>query len=171
MSTTKLRKSSSPNACADNDFLNFVVDKLKTYKRNPSNICFEISERVALNDLEHVMKFILTLKELGCRFSIDDFGSGLSSFGYLKNIPLDYLKIDGRLVKGILTDTVDRAMIESINHIGHIMGFETIAVWVEDTQTLQLLEEIGVDYVQGFGLAEPYLFHANLAKPLKVLQK
>ena len=161
----------SAHALGDNDFLNFVVDKLKTYKRNPSNICFEISERVALNDLEHVMKFILTLKELGCRFSIDDFGSGLSSFGYLKNIPLDYLKIDGRLVKSILTDTVDCAMIESINRIGHIMGLETIAAWVEDTETLQLLKEIGVDYVQGFGLAEPYLFHANLAKPLKVLQK
>lgn len=158
-------------ALSDENFLNFVVDKLKTYKRNPSNICFEISENVALTDLKHVMKFILTLKELGCRFSIDDFGSNLSSFSYLKDIPLDYLKIDGRLIKGILTDTVDCAIIESINRIGHIMGLETIAAWVEDTETLQLLEEIGVDYVQGFGLAEPYLFHTDSAKPLKIRQK
>lgn len=161
----------SAHAVGSEDFLNFIIDKFKTYKRNPSNICFEISENVALADLQHVMKFILTLKELGCRFAMDDFGSGLSSFGYLKNIPLDYLKIDGQLVKGILTDTVDRAMVESINHIGHVMGLKTIAEWVEDTQTLQLLEEMGVDYAQGFALAKPYLFHSTLKKPVKAIQQ
>ena len=151
----------SAQALGSEDFLNFVVDSLKTYKKNPSNICFEITENVALADLKHVMKFISTLKELGCRFSMDDFGSGLSSFGYLKNIPLDYLKIDGQLVKDILTDPIDHAMVESINHIGHVMGLKTIAEWVENTKTSQLLEEIGVDYAQGFWHAKPYLFQAQ----------
>ncbi len=157
----------SAHALGNEDFLYFVIDHLKMHDSNPSNICFEITENVALADLQHVMKFIVTLKELGCRFSMDDFGSGLSSFGYLKNIPLDYLKIDGRLVKGILSDPIDRAMVESINHIGHVMGLKTIAEWVEDNETSQLLEEIGVDYVQGFGLSEPYLFHSDTENPLR----
>ncbi|MEQ1720802.1 MAG: EAL domain-containing protein, partial [Nitrosomonas sp.] len=82
----------------------------------------------------------------------------LTSFSYLKNIPIDYLKINGQLIRNLRNDTVDRAMIESINHIAHHMKLETIAEWVEDIQTLQVLEEIGIDYVQGFGLAKPYLF-------------
>ncbi len=154
----------SSHALGNEDFLDFVVANLKTHISDPSSICFEITENVALADLQHVMKFILTLKKLGCHFSMDDFGSGLSSFGYLKNIPLDYLKIDGRLVKGILSDPVDRAMVESINHIGHIMGLKTIAEWVENAGTLKLLEEIGVDYVQGYELATPYLFRSEPAK-------
>lgn len=149
----------SAHALGNEDFLEFVIDHIKAYHNNPATICFEITENVALADLQHVMNFIVTLKELGCRFSMDDFGSGLSSFGYLKNIPLDYLKIDGRLVKGVLTDPIDRAMVESINHIGHVMGLKTIAEWVEDAQTTELLKEIGVDYVQGNGIAEPYVFH------------
>jgi diguanylate cyclase (GGDEF)-like protein/PAS domain S-box-containing protein len=151
----------SAHSLGSKDFLSFVLDNLKAYDDNPSNICFEITENVALADLQHVIKFISTLKELGCRFSMDDFGNGLSSFGYLKNIPFDYLKIDGRLVKGILSNPFERAMVESINHIGHVMGLRTIAKWVEDTQTLKLLEEIGVDYVQGYRIAEPYLFRTE----------
>lgn len=161
----------SAHALGSEDFLDFVVANLKTHISDPSSICFEITENVALADLQHVMKFILSLKELGCHFSMDDFGSGLSSFGYLKNIPLDYLKIDGQLVKGILNDPVDRAMVESINHIGHVMGLKTIAEWVENTGTLKLLEEIGVDYVQGYKLATPYLFRSEPTKPLKVAEK
>ncbi|MBL8498761.1 EAL domain-containing protein [Nitrosomonas sp. JL21] len=155
----------SAHALGNEDFLDFVIDHLKAYHNNPATICFEITENVALADLQHVIKFIVTLKKLGCRFSMDDFGSGLSSFGYLKNIPLDYLKIDGRLVKGILTDPIDRAMVESINHIGHVMGLETIAEWVEDDQTSQLLKEIGVDYVQGYGIARPFVFHPQPEEP------
>ena len=149
----------SAHALGNEDFLAFVIDHVHAYHNNPAMICFEITENVALADLQHVVKFIVTLKELGCRFSMDDFGSGLSSFGYLKHIPLDYLKIDGRLVKGMLTDPIDRAMVESINHIGHVMGLKTIAEWVEDVQTSELLKEIGVDYVQGYGIAKPYAFH------------
>ena len=80
---------------------------------------------------------------------------------YLKDIPLDYLKIDGRLIKNMTKDPVDQAVIESMNRIGHVLGFKMIAEWVEDAQTLQLLEKIGIDYVQGFELAEPHPFHSN----------
>jgi diguanylate cyclase (GGDEF)-like protein/PAS domain S-box-containing protein len=156
----------SAHALESEDFLDFVVDNLKTYQKISSNICFEITENIALTDLTHVMQFIATLKELGCRFSIDRFGSGLSSFGYLKDIPLDYLKIDGRLIKNMTKDPVDQAVIESMNRIGHVLGFKMIAEWVEDAQTLQLLEKIGIDYVQGFELAEPHPFHSK-AKSLE----
>lgn len=151
----------SAQALGSEDFLDFVVDNLKTYQKISSNICFEITENIALTDLTHVTQFIATLKELGCRFSMDRFGSGLSSFGYLKDIPLDYLKIDGRLIKNMTKDPVDQAVIESMNRIGHVLGFKMIAEWVEDAQTLQLLEKIGIDYVQGFELAEPHPFHSN----------
>lgn len=151
----------SAQALGSEDFLDFVVDNLKTYQKISSNICFEITENIALTDLTHVTQFIATLKELGCRFSMDRFGSGLSSFGYLKDIPLDYLKIDGRLIKNMTKDPVDQAVIESMNRIGHVLGFKMIAEWVEDAQALQLLEKIGIDYVQGFELAEPHPFHSN----------
>lgn len=145
----------SAQALADESFLDFVVDQIRETAVAPSRICFEISENAALADLRHVLRLISTLKELGCRFSLDDFGSGLSSFGYLKDIPLDYLKIDGRLVRNMAKDPVDRAMVEAIHHIGQVMGLETIAEWVENAETLSLLEGMGVEYVQGYWLAEP----------------
>jgi len=147
----------SPQALGSADFLDFVVDQLKDKMALPSSICFEITENAAIADLRHVTRFISTLKKIGCRFSLDDFGSGLSSFGYLKSLPVDYLKIDGRLVKHMLTNQVDRSMVEAIHRIGHVMGIETIAEWVENAETLRQLEEIGVNYAQGFGLAEPKL--------------
>ncbi|AEJ02113.1 diguanylate cyclase/phosphodiesterase with PAS/PAC sensor(s) [Nitrosomonas sp. Is79A3] len=161
----------SAQALGNTDFLNFTVDSIKASKINPANICFEITEHIALADLKHVMHFISTIKELGCRISIDNFGSGVSSFGYLKNFPLDYLKIDGRLIKDMATDPVDHAMVESINRIGHVMRLKTIAGWVENAQTLQLLENMGIDYAQGFWLAEPQLFHSGSEKSFNASQK
>ena len=151
----------SAQSLGDENFLNFAVDKIKAYKINPSSLCFEITENVALADLKHVVRFISTLKELGCCFSMDDFGNGLSSFGYLKDIPLDYLKIDGRLVKDMITDPIDHAMVEAIHNIGHVMGLMTVAEWVENAKTIQLLKEMGVDYAQGFWLAEPHLIEKS----------
>ena len=148
----------SAHALSNENFLDYVINHLNQQTFHPSNICFEITENIALADLQRVVAFIVALKNLGCRFSMDDFGGNLTSFSYLKNIPIDYLKINGQLIRNLRNDTVDRAMIESINHIAHHMKLETIAEWVEDIQTLQLLEEIGIDYVQGFGLAKPYLF-------------
>ena len=140
----------------DADFLDFTVNTIKASRLNPASICFEFTEQIALADLNHTMRFLTTLKTLGCRFSLDNFNGSLSSFGYLKNIPLDYLKIDGRLIRKMLSDPVDQAMVESINNIGHAMQLKTIVEWVENDQTLQFLENIADDYAQGCWIAKPY---------------
>ncbi len=95
------------------------------------------------------------MKERGCSFALDDFGSGLSSFAYLKNLPIDFLKIDGLFVRDILSDPIDLAMVKSINDIAHLMGKKTIAEYVENEQILEKLREVGVDYAQGYGIAKP----------------
>jgi EAL domain-containing protein (putative c-di-GMP-specific phosphodiesterase class I) len=104
------------------------------------------------------MKFISTLKGLGCRFALDDFGSGVSSFAYLKNLPVDYLKIDGMFVKDIVDDPIDHAMVKSINEIAHVMGMQTIAEFVENDEIKGMLRKIGVDYAQGYGIGRPQVF-------------
>ena len=98
---------------------------------------------------------ITKLKKLGCKFALDDFGSGLSSFAYLKNLPVDYLKIDGMFVKDIVEDPIDRAMVKSINEVGHLMGMHTIAEFVENDEIKGMLKIIGVDYAQGYGIGKP----------------
>ena len=121
-------------------------------------ICFEITETAAIANLAKATHLIRELKALGCGFSLDDFGSGMSSFGYLKHLPVDHLKIDGAFVRDIVDDPIDRAMVEAINKVGHVMGITTIAECVETPQTLAILEEIGVDYAQGFGIARPQAY-------------
>ena len=103
------------------------------------------------------MRFIEVLRRIGCRFALDDFGSGLSSFAYLKSLPVDFLKIDGVFVKDIVDDPIDRELVRSINEIGHVMGKRTIAEFVESEEILAALGEIGVDYAQGFELGKPKL--------------
>ena len=98
------------------------------------------------------------LRKIGCHFSLDDFGSGMSSIAYLKNLEVDFLKIDGMFVKGIVSNKIDKAMVESINNIGHVMGLRTIAEFAENDEIIQVLKEIGVDYAQGYGVAMPELF-------------
>ncbi len=105
--------------------------------------------------MQVLLFFINELKNHGCLFALDDFGSGLSSFAYLKNLPVNYLKIDGSFVKNISSDKIDRAMVESIQQIGEVMKLRTIAEHVEDESTLLILQEIGVDYVQGYHLGRP----------------
>ena len=119
------------------------------------NICFEITETSAIADPANAGRFITELKRLGCQFALDDFGSGLSSFGYLKQLPVDYLKIDGIFIQELANNRIDQAMVASINNIGHIMGLKTIAEFVEDAATLNILRQIGVDYVQGYYLSRP----------------
>jgi diguanylate cyclase (GGDEF)-like protein len=113
------------------------------------HLCFEITETAAIGNLAVVNEFIDAMREFGCSFALDDFGSGLSSFTYLKNLKVDYLKIDGAFVRDITINPIDRSMVEAIHRIGHQMGLKTVAEYVESEQTLALLLEIGVDYVQG----------------------
>ncbi len=140
----------SGQSLSDDSFLRFVVEELQARKVDPRRICFEITETAAMGRLGSVLRFLSTLKELGCRFALDDFGSGLSSFAHLRNLPVDFLKIDGALVQEMAVDPVKRAMVASINQIGHLMGLRTIAEWVETRQVLDLVTELGVDYAQGF---------------------
>ncbi len=140
---------------SDESMLPFIDQQFQDWQIPRQKICFEITETAAISHLGYARTFIENLREKGCRFSLDDFGSGLSSFAYLKNLPVDYLKIDGLFVKDILHDEVDKAMVESINSVGHVMGKQTIAEFVENDEILARLRELGVDYVQGYGIAKP----------------
>ncbi|MCW8889878.1 MAG: EAL domain-containing protein [Sedimenticola sp.] len=139
----------------DEDTLLFISQKMSEYRIPAGMISFEITETAAIANLSSATHFIRTLKKAGCRFSLDDFGSGLSSFAYLKNLPVDYLKIDGAFVRDIVDDPIDHAMVQAIHQIGQVMGLKTIAEFVETDQALDRLREIGVDYAQGYGIARP----------------
>ena len=136
-------------------FLEFVLSELERYQLPGHKVCFEITETAAIANLDSAIGFIEQLKIQGCRFALDDFGSGLSSFAYLKNLPVDFIKIDGAFVKDIANNPIDYAMVRSINDIAQVMGKKTIAEFVEDSSTLGILKEIGVDYAQGFGINMP----------------
>ena len=139
----------------DEDFLAFVVDQLHGSDVPPENICFEITETAAASNLVIAQRFIAVLRGMGCRFALDDFGRGISSFAYLKNLKVDYLKIDGMFVKDLAEDEIGHAMVESINNIGHTMGVQTIAEFVETQAVLEKLVALGVDHVQGYQLGRP----------------
>ena len=140
----------------DEHFLEYVLQQFDLFKVAPNLICFEITETAAIINLASAAGFIRELKNIGCRFSLDDFGSGMSSFAYLKHLSVDYLKIDGAFVKDMLLDPIDCAMVEAINHIGHVMGIQTIAEFVENNQIQEKLREIGVDFAQGYGVEKPH---------------
>jgi diguanylate cyclase (GGDEF)-like protein/PAS domain S-box-containing protein len=145
----------SGNSMADDNLLAFIRETGRAYGVNFRNVCFEITETAAISHLGKAAHFMTELRREGCRFSLDDFGSGLSSFAYLKNLPVDFIKIDGSFVKDMSTDPIDRAMVEAITRVGHVMQIKTIAEWVEDEDTYKLLKAIGVDYVQGYYLGSP----------------
>ncbi len=148
----------SGQSLVNNDFLELITSQLEISRVAANRICFEVTETVAISNLTAAITFITRLKKIGCRFALDDFGSGLSSFGYLKNLPVDYLKIDGMFVKDIVNDPIDYAMVRSINDIGQVMGMQTIAEFVEDNEIKGMLKAIGVNYVQGFGIGKPQSF-------------
>ena len=136
-------------------FLDYVVDEFDKTGISPERILFEITETSAIANLQMAMRFISVLKGMGCRFVLDDFGRGLSSFGYLKNLPLDYLKIDGGFVREMVADPIQAALVASIHEISEVMGLRTIAESVEDEATLEALRQLGVDYVQGYLFQRP----------------
>jgi diguanylate cyclase (GGDEF)-like protein/PAS domain S-box-containing protein len=139
----------------DGGFLPFVQEQFAKYRVPPRQICFEMTETAAISNLTRASEFMQELKQLGCYFSLDDFGSGMSSFAYLKNFPVDFLKIDGHFVKDILSDPVDSAMVECIHRMAQALGICTIAEFVEETAILEKLKTIGIDYAQGYGIALP----------------
>lgn len=145
----------SGTSLSEDRFLEFVIDELKKQKLPKGAICFEITETAAISNLSRVIHFMQALKKLGCKFSLDDFGSGLSSFTYLKNLPVDYLKIDGQFIRNVAEDSVDESMVKAINEVGEAMGIETIAERVESKEVIEKLSEIGVKFAQGYYIARP----------------
>lgn len=145
------------------DFMDFVVGLLGRYSVPPEKLCFEITETAAIRHLSDVQAFMERLKGLGCTFALDDFGAGLSSFGYLRDMPVDLLKIDGSFVRKIATDETDRAMVRAINDIGQTLGKTIVAEFVEDDDAFNVLREMGVHYGQGFGIHRPSSFLALIA--------
>jgi diguanylate cyclase (GGDEF)-like protein/PAS domain S-box-containing protein len=145
----------SGQSIGEESFQAYVVEELERSGVDSRRICFEITETAAISKLDSAIRFISALKAKGCRFILDDFGSGLSSFAYLRDLQVEFLKIDGEFVQNMMEDRVKRAMVESINQIGHVMGLQTIAEWVENRQTLEALKELGVDYAQGYWLCRP----------------
>ena len=145
----------SGQSMGNDDVLDFILDQFDSGMIAPRDVCFEITETAAIADLAQATHFMQHLRERGCRFALDDFGSGFSSLAYLKQLPVDFLKIDGVFVRDMSNDSIDYAMVRSINDIGHVMGMQTIAEFVEDEPTLGLLRDVGVDFVQGYEIGRP----------------
>ena len=141
---------------ADELFLGYAVNLLKESQIPTNKLCFEITETAVISNLAQAERFISTLKDLGCLFALDDFGSGLSSFAYLKSLPVDFLKIDGMFVRDVHKDPINRALVKSINDVGKVMGKRTIAEFVENNDVLQVLADLNVDYGQGYGIGKPF---------------
>jgi len=145
----------SGQSLSNEDVVCFILERLTDSGIPGEKLCFEVTETAAVSDLVQANHFITLLKDRGCKFALDDFGSGFSSFAYLKKLPVDFLKIDGSFVRDIATDSIDLAMVRSINEIGHMMGKHTIAEFVEDRNVLDVLKRIGVDYAQGYEIGRP----------------
>ena len=145
----------SGQSICDHDFLTHIVDEMDSSGISPDSVCFEITETAVVSNFFYAEKLLEILKGMGCSFSLDDFGSGLSSFGYLKKLNVDYLKIDGSFVKSMLNDKKDYALVKSINQIGKELGMKTIAEFVENEALHHELIDMGVDYSQGYGIARP----------------
>lgn len=145
----------------DDDFLAFILAEAIANNVSLSSICFEITETVVIGNITQAMSFMKKLRAEGCKFALDDFGSGLSSFAYLKNLSVDYLKINGSFIRDLVNDPVDRAMVDAIVNVADIMGVETIAERVENQATLDILKQIGVTYAQGFHIGKPALLSPN----------
>ncbi len=140
---------------SDESFLDFIQSELVNRSFPPDKICFEITETAAMQQMQKAIHFIDEVKRTGCRFALDDFGSGMASFGYLKNFSVDFIKVDGSFVKDLINDPLSRAVVDSIHRIAKVMQIATIAEHAEDQETLEVLKSIGIDYVQGYIISRP----------------
>lgn len=145
----------SGNSLNDSGFSDYIRQQITHYNIAPGLLCFEITETAAISNLSEAVNFISEIRGFGCQFALDDFGAGLSSFSYLRTLPVDYLKIDGSFVRDIAIDPMNFAIVHAINEIGHVAGLHTIAEFVENDETLESLREIGVDIAQGYCIARP----------------
>ncbi len=152
----------SGQSLGDAHFLDYVVACFVRHGVRPANVCFEIAETAAIVNLSRAREFIVQLERMGCLFALDDFGSGLSSFGYLESLPVDYIKIAGDFIEDMSDDPVALAMVDAIDQIGHVMGLGTIAESVGGDGTVERLRSLGVDYGQGLGIAPPRPLHTLL---------
>ncbi len=147
----------SGNSLSDDSFLEFILGQFAASTIPPELICFEITETAAITNLADAIEFIRVLKQTGCKFSLDDFGSGLSSYAYIQKLPVDFIKIDGVFIRNIANNERDQALVKSINELAHFMGMKTVAEYVENYEILNVLRKIGVDHSQGFGIKKPGL--------------
>ncbi|MBI4995556.1 MAG: EAL domain-containing protein [Rhodocyclales bacterium] len=145
----------SGGSMSDDGLREFVSDRIAAYRVDPRSICFEVTETVAIGNFTAAAEFMRNLRNIGCRFALDDFGSGLSSFAYLKSLPVDFIKIDGRFIRNLRTEPMDRAIVEAIHRVAHVANLQTIAEFVEDTAVVDILRSIGVDFAQGYGIGRP----------------
>jgi diguanylate cyclase (GGDEF)-like protein/PAS domain S-box-containing protein len=139
----------------DEEFLGFLEEELAVSGAPAGKLCFEITETAAIENLPQAQKLLAHLTAQGIRFSLDDFGTGMSSYSYLKDLPVSFLKIDGKFIKDIVTDPLDRAMVESINQVGHVMGIQTVAEGVTNSVVVERLKDLGIDYAQGNWISPP----------------
>jgi Amt family ammonium transporter len=153
----------------DKSLPDFLHTLLRRYQLPAGLLCFEITETTAISNLTAAAELMRELKAIGCRFALDDFGTGMSSFAYLKYLPVDVLKIAGMFVKDMATDPMDNAIIDAINRIGHILGMETVAEEVEDAETLEKIDALGIDCAQGYFIAPPEaMLHGPTGQPVEL---
>jgi len=147
----------SGHSLNDETFLDFIFEALVRYQVPRQKLIFEITETTAVANLEDAADFINEMKGIGCRFSLDDFGAGQSSYAYLKRLPVDFIKIDGAFVRNISEDDVDYALVKSITEMGHFLNKKIVAEFVSSEEILEVVKDIGVDYVQGYYLGRPVM--------------
>lgn len=145
----------SGDSLNDDNFCDFLTDKIDEYGIDTKFLCFEITETIAIQNLQNAAYLIGFLKRLGCKFALDDFGTGTSSFAYLKYLPIDYLKIDGVFIKDIVNDPIDYEIVKAITRICNTMKIQVIAELVEDEKTINFLKQLDIDFIQGYAIQKP----------------
>jgi diguanylate cyclase (GGDEF)-like protein/PAS domain S-box-containing protein len=148
----------SGQSLTDMKLYDYIIRLLKETGVDPRRICFEITESTVIANMEIAREFVKGLRKIGCRFALDDFGSGLSTFDYLKQLDVDYVKLDGSLVRDVATSRVSQAMVHAVNYVAHVMGMKSIAEYVESDEIMQALKKLSVDYAQGYAIGKPAKF-------------
>jgi diguanylate cyclase (GGDEF)-like protein/PAS domain S-box-containing protein len=164
-SSVEISINLSGNSLNDDSLLDFLTEQFAGSTVSPQQVCFEITETSTIRDLGKAADFLMETKKMGCRFALDDFGAGLSSFTYLKTFPADYLKIDGSFIRDMADNAIDQAMVVAINEVGHILGMKTIAESVESEILVERLTTLGVDRAQGYALGVPVPFDETVNAP------